>query len=114
LALVLAGDGAEVGFTAAPGADQGNVQLVAGGVGPEEFGARKNERAGADEGGRFEELASLHVYVSRLRGFVVAVLDAVIGHGVRRRKIKNGSQAVSTVSQFSPPRFFGRVLANHL
>ena len=57
---VLAGDAAEMGFAPAPGADQGDVQLVAGRVGPEESGARQDEPGGSGEGDGFEELASFH------------------------------------------------------
>src|SRR6185369_7263906 len=59
---VLARDRVEVRRAAAPGADEGNVQLVAGRVGSEELGFWKDQRAGADDAGGFKELASsLHI-----------------------------------------------------
>ena len=53
---VLAGDAVEMGFAAAPGAEQGDVELVAGGVGSEEPGPRQDEPGGSGEGDGFEEV----------------------------------------------------------
>ena len=65
---VLAGDGAKVGFTASPGADQGDVELVAWRVGSEQGRVGEDEPGGAGEGSRFEELTSFHCGLSvRLR-----------------------------------------------
>ena len=47
---VLVGQAVEVGFAAAPGADEGDVELVAGCVGAEEAGAGEDEAGGAGEG----------------------------------------------------------------
>ena len=51
--------GAEVGFAAAPRADQGDVQLIAGSIRAEKRRARK-QQAGPGDGERLEELASFH------------------------------------------------------
>ena len=57
---VLAGEAAEMGFAAAPRADEGNVELVTGGIGAEEFGARQDEPGGSGESDGSEELTSFH------------------------------------------------------
>ena len=49
-----------MGFAAAPGADEGDVELVAGGVGAEELGPRQDESGGSGESDGFEEVASFH------------------------------------------------------
>ena len=49
-----------MGFASAPGPEQGEIQLIARSVRAEKFHARQNERGGAAERGRLEELASFH------------------------------------------------------
>ena len=57
---VFFGDAVEVGFAPAPRADEGDVQLVAGGVGAEEPGPRQDEPGGPGEGDGLKEVASFH------------------------------------------------------
>jgi hypothetical protein len=49
-----------MGFAAAPRADERDVQFVAGGLDPEEFGPRQDEPGGSGEGDGFEEVATFH------------------------------------------------------
>ena len=57
---VLAGKTVEMGFGPAPRAEEGDVQLVAGSIGAEEFGPRKDEPGGPGESDGSEELTSFH------------------------------------------------------
>ena len=57
---VLAADGPEVRFAASPGADQGDVQFVAGRVGPEQPRAGQDQDARARCGRRLEEMTPFH------------------------------------------------------
>ena len=57
---VFAAQGAEVGLATAPGADQGDVEFVAGGVGAEEFHPGQDEPGSSGEGGSAEEFTSFH------------------------------------------------------
>ena len=47
-------------LTASPGANEGEVKFVAGGIGPEQLSARKNQRGGSGEGGGFQECTTVH------------------------------------------------------
>jgi hypothetical protein len=57
---VFLGEAVEMGFAAAPGAEEGDVELVAGRVGAEEPGAGKDHAGGAGERDGFEEVATFH------------------------------------------------------
>ena len=57
---VLGGHPAEMGLTSAPGADEGNVEFVAGGVRSEEPNFREDKAGRTAEGHAFEKLASFH------------------------------------------------------
>ena len=57
---VLGGHPAEMGLTSAPGADEGNVEFVAGGVRSEEPNFREDKAGRTTEGHAFEKLASFH------------------------------------------------------
>jgi len=57
---VLAGDGVEMGVGPAPGADHGDVELVAWCVGSGEHAAGQDGQPGPKGGAGFEELTSLH------------------------------------------------------
>ena len=57
---ILAGEAAEVRFGAAPGADEGNIELVTGGIGAEESGPWKDKAGGSGESDGSEELTSFH------------------------------------------------------
>jgi len=54
---VFVGNSVEVRFRPAPGAQQGDVQLVARRIRSKEIEARKNESRRSDEGGGFKKLA---------------------------------------------------------
>ena len=49
-----------MGLAPAPGAEEGDVQLVAGRIGSEEPGPRQDEPGGSGEGDGLEEVASFH------------------------------------------------------
>ena len=57
---ILAHEAAEMGFAAAPRADEGDIELVAGGIGTEEFGSRQDKPGGSGESDGSEELTSFH------------------------------------------------------
>src|ERR1043166_1049623 len=58
---VLAGDAGEMDFAATPGADQGDVQLVAGGICAEKPDPGKDERCCGRKSDGSKEVASFHV-----------------------------------------------------
>jgi hypothetical protein len=51
---VFTGDGAEVRLAAAPGADERDIELVAGRIRPEQFRVRKNECASSPSGLKYD------------------------------------------------------------
>ena len=85
---VFLGEAVEVGFAPAPGADEGDIQLVAGGVGAEEPGAREDEPCGSGEGDGPEEVASFHgaSLAAREARRQASSRENGCRHGIRRPK----------------------------